>query len=409
MIQVNVDTTARPDIIQNVAAAQSMMHRAQQNQILKERHEMDKRKFGADLITMDIQQRAAEVNLQAAQTTLAEREEGMVARRLELQNKEIALRQSGRIRQLETTQAEQARVDFSDIMETVKNTELSPVEREGVLDRWMTTHQNLTTSELNPAIQEEFAGMVGKVAAAKQTLRQEYGQKVMSAVAPLSKDLAFAESKGDLARIAESPDFQYAKRDPEFAKAWDNAVAHHQKLELEQLKQAGEMVVGLRKEFNALPTVKNLRTVDTSFRKIIAGERTGDESAAGDLSLVFNYMKLLDPGSVVRESEFATAANAAGVPERIRARWNKLLSGQFLGPAQRADFRNQARNVFEAQVLSALPDLQQYSDLAGPGAGHVLNHFDQQLVKAGPDGVRDLIEDMSYGGNKDEITDADLQ
>jgi len=50
-----------------------------------------------------------------------------------------------------------------------------------------------------------------------------------------------------------------------------------------------------------------------------------DASAAGDLALIFNYMKILDPGSVVREGEFATAQNSAGIPERIRAqKWRKI-------------------------------------------------------------------------------------
>jgi len=34
-------------------------------------------------------------------------------------------------------------------------------------------------------------------------------------------------------------------------------------------------------------------------------------------------MKILDPGSVVREGEFATAQNSAGIPERIRAKYNR--------------------------------------------------------------------------------------
>jgi len=39
---------------------------------------------------------------------------------------------------------------------------------------------------------------------------------------------------------------------------------------------------------------------------------------------------MLDPGSVVRESEFATAQNAAGVPDQVRNMYNKVLSGTRL-------------------------------------------------------------------------------
>jgi len=82
--------------------------------------------------------------------------------------------------------------------------------------------------------------------------------------------------------------------------------------------------------------------IQSSFDRIGAA----DKSAAGDLALIFNFMKMLDPGSVVRESEFATAENAAGVPDRIRNSFNKVLSGEKLGEAQRADFLKQAGNIF---------------------------------------------------------------
>lgn len=72
-----------------------------------------------------------------------------------------------------------------------------------------------------------------------------------------------------------------------------------------------------------------------------------DPSAAGDLSLIFNYMKLLDPGSTVREGEFATAQNSAGVPDIIRAQFNKVSSGERLAEAQRADFTDRSNRLFK--------------------------------------------------------------
>jgi hypothetical protein len=67
---------------------------------------------------------------------------------------------------------------------------------------------------------------------------------------------------------------------------------------------------------------------------------------AGDLAMIFSFMKLLDPGSVVREQEFANAQNAAGVPDRIRAEYNRLLSGGRLAPAQRKNFVQQGKSLF---------------------------------------------------------------
>lgn len=101
----------------------------------------------------------------------------------------------------------------------------------------------------------------------------------------------------------------------------------------------------LRDEFNAAS--KEIVTVGDNYAKI--QEVSSDNSAAGDLSLIFSYMKMLDPNSVVREQEFANAQNAAGVPDRIRAAYNKVISGERLSPNQRADFIKQAGNVYNAQ------------------------------------------------------------
>lgn len=69
-------------------------------------------------------------------------------------------------------------------------------------------------------------------------------------------------------------------------------------------------------------------------------------SPAKDISLIFSFMKLNDPASTVREGEYATAANAAGVPDRARAIYNRLLSGEKLAPAQRADFVSTAESLY---------------------------------------------------------------
>jgi hypothetical protein len=109
-------------------------------------------------------------------------------------------------------------------------------------------------------------------------------------------------------------------------------------------KDAFESETALRKEYTA--NTKDFKKVQESYRRIKAVEPT----AAGDLALIFNYMKMLDPGSVVRESEYATAQNSAGVPERIRAQYNRVVDGQKLGAAQRKDFRKQASNLYGSSL-----------------------------------------------------------
>jgi len=141
----------------------------------------------------------------------------------------------------------------------------------------------------------------------------------------------------------------------------------------------------VRKEF--LGQAKPYIEISQAYRKI--EEATKVPSAAGDVSLVFAFMKILDPGSVVREGEFATAQNAAGVPDRVRAQYNAAMTGQKLAPAQRADFLNQAKNLarsqkqmFESQLL---PQYKYISQQRGYDVNKVVsNPFGDLKLEAAP-------------------------
>lgn len=116
----------------------------------------------------------------------------------------------------------------------------------------------------------------------------------------------------------------------------------------------------LRKEYIAQN--KDFQSVGDAYGRISAAGK--DPSAAGDLALIFNYMKMLDPGSVVRESEFATAKNAGSVDERVRATYNNVLRGEKLSPEQRADFIERAGKLYVSAQDGYNLSRTAYSDLA---------------------------------------------
>lgn len=118
----------------------------------------------------------------------------------------------------------------------------------------------------------------------------------------------------------------------------------------------------LRKEFDALPEVKQFKEVSTAFDKIQRAAKV--PSAAGDLSLIFGYMKMLDPGSTVREGEFANAQNAGGVGDRIVAQYNRVKDGERLSGDQRADFLRQAEELYSAQGANYSSAAERYRGLA---------------------------------------------
>ena len=111
----------------------------------------------------------------------------------------------------------------------------------------------------------------------------------------------------------------------------------------------------LRKEFQGQQGYKDFRQVETAYKKIQSTSETG----AGDMSLIFGYMKLLDPNSTVREGEYATAANAGSVPQSVLATYNKIVSGEKLAPGVRKQFKDESTRVYGAQKA-------QFDALAAP-------------------------------------------
>jgi len=93
-------------------------------------------------------------------------------------------------------------------------------------------------------------------------------------------------------------------------------------------------------------TSSDFPAIQASWMNIKNAEDTG----IGDVSLIFNIMKMFDPGSTVREGEAATAANAAGVPAYVRNLWNSVMKGRALPPEGRSQIVSQARRFYIKQA-----------------------------------------------------------
>jgi hypothetical protein len=115
-------------------------------------------------------------------------------------------------------------------------------------------------------------------------------------------------------------------------------------LQNSQKQQGFTQANQLRDQFNTL--TKDVRDAPTNFNKIKSGFDMA--TGAGDIAGLTAYMKMLDPTSVVREGEFATAANAGGVSEWIRNLYNKAKSGQILAPEVRQQLLGAAAGQVKA-------------------------------------------------------------
>lgn len=179
---------------------------------------------------------------------------------------------------------------------------------------------------------------------------------------PLSSGPRFAPDKpdgpgspiGKLIRDREAFASQYGEGSPQVA-AIDEAIKG------EGGDKAGlSDVAGMRKEYTKLSS--DFIATRDALKRIEVGAK--NPSAAGDIALIFNFMKMQDPGSTVREGEFATAQNAAGVPEQVKNTYNRLISGERLSPEQRQDFLGTARSLFDEQLVQQKQLAKTFSALA---------------------------------------------
>ena len=115
-------------------------------------------------------------------------------------------------------------------------------------------------------------------------------------------------------------------------------------MELEAMKNAGgidpvkkfEQEEKLRKEYTAR-TAKFSEMKDV-YANIKASAAPTSDRGAADVALITSFMKMLDPGSVVRETEFATARDTAGLYESLKIAAGKVNSGNLLNEKQRAEY-----------------------------------------------------------------------
>jgi hypothetical protein len=106
------------------------------------------------------------------------------------------------------------------------------------------------------------------------------------------------------------------------------------------------------------------REVDDAYGKIIAASDIDQQTPQTQMSLIFSYMKMLDPGSTVREGEFATAEQTTGIPGMVKNAYNRALAGEFLGDDQILGFRNAAGDIYKNSLNAFDADLAYYTGLA---------------------------------------------
>lgn len=121
--------------------------------------------------------------------------------------------------------------------------------------------------------------------------------------------------------------------------------------------------------------VKAFREVEDAHR--IIKNALQNPSPANDMAAATKFMKLLDPGSVVRESELNMAMQASGVLDRMANYHNLMLKGHKLTPDQRADFAK-AADIIYSNVQAKWGEMDKIYDESATAYG-----LDPRRVKMG--------------------------
>lgn len=154
---------------------------------------------------------------------------------------------------------------------------------------------------------------------------------------------------------------------------WGKVVSNPDQKRKKGIEERGKLVdlktkelnlsEGLRKEYNALPETKSFNILRNSYSSLKSA--AGRDSAAGDMSMVFQYMKMLDPNSTVREGEQAQASQATNIPGEVMNAYNKAVKGTRLNAKQRNDFVSTAKSLLESSRAHQEKVLNRYVGLAG--------------------------------------------
>jgi hypothetical protein len=102
----------------------------------------------------------------------------------------------------------------------------------------------------------------------------------------------------------------------------------------------------IKDAFSAEPIYKEYQGMKSAFLQI--QESLKKANPIGDVAAATKIMKLLDPGSVVRESELGIAMAATGKIDRLTNYVDMWKKGTLLTPTQRNEFNALATELFSA-------------------------------------------------------------
>jgi hypothetical protein len=157
----------------------------------------------------------------------------------------------------------------------------------------------------------------------------------------------------------------------ETKKAERKAAAEAEKAEKRAKEQITKLEDDYRKEYNTKKIVKDSKEIDSAISRMdnvwnkYQSNPNPNSKNALDQALVITFNKMLDPGSVVRESEFARTPQGQSLFSRIQGASEKLAEGGVgLTDAERDEIIVVAKQLQEGQMIELEKEKEIYKELA---------------------------------------------
>ena len=200
----------------------------------------------------------------------------------------------------------------------------------------------------SPMIQEKYRQYITDTKARRVSIPKgtpEYYDKIRSELTGRA-----LKNAGDAARIKALPGILEAQA----------------KAEAEGPQKAMQAESDIRKEIQSNDTLKRFREQMSAASTVNSLATKPNPTNADDLSLIYAYVKLLDPGSVVREGEIKLTQQATPALQKLLMQYNRLFSdsGGLLDSNTRQNYLEAAQAVEHSSREAVRPEFEKYKKIA---------------------------------------------
>ncbi len=218
----------------------------------------------------------------------------------------------------------------------------------------------------SPAVQEKYRQYITDTKARVKTIPKgtpEYYDRIRAELAGRALKTA-----GDAAKIKALPGILEAQA----------------KMEAEAPKKALQAESDVRKEIQSNDTLKRFREQMSAANTVNSLATKPNPTNADDLSLIYAYVKLLDPGSVVREGEIKLTQQATPTLQKLLMTYNRLFSDKngLLDNNTRQNYLEAAQAVEHSSRAAVKPEFEKYKQIAQEQGLSLDKIFNSEELKA---------------------------